>query len=107
MKRRVLLFIFCLMSLIGLMIGWSEEYSSYSFDITDLLQVWFPFSLPLIILLIYMVCFPRKTDELVWKHVIRMYNLLGDNNFERIGVIFMSAAILYTAYFFIFLGGTY
>ena len=51
MLKKITLFICSLISLVGLMIGFMDA-SSYSF-LKDILTVWFGFSVPLIITLIY------------------------------------------------------
>jgi hypothetical protein len=65
--RKVVLFIFCLMSLVGFWIGLDITLTDvWDWNLRDFLKHWFWFSLPLIVMitmivmLIYNICFRRK-----------------------------------------------
>ena len=58
---KVWFFTSCMISLFGLVMALFEY--DYDFTVGDVIRGWVIFSVPLIITLIYMVCFPRKRDE--------------------------------------------
>ena len=55
MLKKIILFVCSLISLLGLIIGFMDA-SSYSF-LQDILTIWFGFSVPLIITLIFIKIF--------------------------------------------------
>ena len=58
--RKKLMFVFCLISLIGFLIGLNDADHYGSFYFVDFFQIWIAFSLPLLIQLIYISIFRER-----------------------------------------------
>ena len=58
--RKKLMFVFCLISLVGFLIGLNDADGYGGFDFVDFFQIWIGFSLPLLIQLIYISIFRER-----------------------------------------------
>ena len=58
--RKKLMFVFCLISLIGFLIGLNDADRYSGFDFVEFFQIWIVFSLPLLIQLIYISIFRER-----------------------------------------------
>ena len=54
------MFVFCLISLVGFLIGLNDADGYGGFDFVDFFQIWIGFSLPLLIQLIYISIFRER-----------------------------------------------
>ena len=58
--RKKLMFVFCLISLVGFLIGLNDADRYSGFDFVYFFQIWIGFSLPLLIQLIYISIFRER-----------------------------------------------